>query len=85
MRRIWATPGLDDLPVAEWKALLGHLSTLGFMGIEPLIAGPYGLSIGTIEAAVDVVSEMQSDMVIIARTDAATVEGLDAAIGRGKL
>ena len=48
MRRIWATPGLDDLPVAEWKALLGHLSKQGFVGIEPLIAGPYALSVRTI-------------------------------------
>ncbi|MFH1927843.1 MAG: sugar phosphate isomerase/epimerase family protein [Chloroflexota bacterium] len=49
MRRIWATPGLDDLPAEEWKVLLAHLADLGFMGIEPLIAGPYALPIGTIQ------------------------------------
>jgi sugar phosphate isomerase/epimerase len=48
MRRIWATPGLDDLPVAEWKRLLTHLSKQGFVGIEPLIAGPYALPLETI-------------------------------------
>jgi len=50
MRRIWATPGLDDLPVAEWRTLLAHLAKLGFAGIEPLIANPYALPADTIHA-----------------------------------
>jgi len=48
VRRIWATPGLDDLPMAEWKRLLGHLAKHRFAGIEPLIAGPYALPVATI-------------------------------------
>jgi len=49
MRRIWATPGLDDLAVAEWKRLLAHLAKHRFVGIEPLIAGPYKIPIATIQ------------------------------------
>jgi sugar phosphate isomerase/epimerase len=48
MRRIWATPGLDDLPAAEWKRLLGQMAKHRFVGIEPLIAGPYQLPVATI-------------------------------------
>jgi sugar phosphate isomerase/epimerase len=49
MRRIWATPGLDDLPLVEWKKLLAHLAKHRFVGIEPLIAGPYKLPVETIQ------------------------------------
>jgi sugar phosphate isomerase/epimerase len=48
VKRIWATPGLDDLPVAEWKRLLAHLAECRFEGIEPLIAGPYATPVATI-------------------------------------
>ena len=48
MRRIWATPGLDDLSVAEWKRLLAHVAKHRFVGIEPLIAGPYKLPVAAI-------------------------------------
>jgi hypothetical protein len=48
MRRIWATLGLDDLSVAEWKRLLAHVAKHRFVGIEPLIAGPYELPVAAI-------------------------------------
>ena len=46
---------------------------------------PVGVMIQRIRAAVDTVSEMRSDMVIIARTDAREAYGLEEAIRRGKL
>ena len=49
MKRIWATPGLDDLPVPEWKRLLAHLADQGFAGIEPMISGPYVLPLQMIQ------------------------------------
>jgi sugar phosphate isomerase/epimerase len=48
MKRIWATPGLDELQVHEWDHLLAHLAKHRFVGIEPLIAGPYQLAVATI-------------------------------------
>ena len=46
---------------------------------------PVEVMVQRIRAAVDTVSELQSDMVIIARTDAREVYGLEEALRRGKL
>jgi len=46
---------------------------------------PAELMVQKVRAAVDVISEMNSDMLVIARTDARALQGLDEAIRRGKL
>lgn len=53
MKKIWATPALDDLTPREWKRLLLHLSENGFHGIEPLISGPYELKKETIRELIN--------------------------------
>jgi len=46
---------------------------------------PAELMVQKVRAAADVVSETKSDLLIIARTDARALQGLDEAIRRGKL
>jgi len=41
MRRMWATPALDDCSIEEWRTFFKHLAELKYFGIEPLISEPY--------------------------------------------
>jgi 2-methylisocitrate lyase-like PEP mutase family enzyme len=55
----------------------------GHMEGKQIIAAE--IMVQKVRAAADVISEMKSDLLIIARTDARALQGLDEAIRRGKL